>query len=443
MRLLGSLVAVAFVVGCSGSGARGGGDQDLAAYVDTLSAIDSHAHPAIVLAQGVAADSDIDALPLGGLPPFNIPLGLGTGNPGYPDAQRFLYGQVGGDSGSAQATAFAKARSDMMQKQGDQFPTWVLDRLHIQVMLANRVSMGPGLTPPRFHWVSFVDPLMLPLDIRGEAERTPDTKSLYPLEATLLKRYLRDLGLKAIPATLDRYQRDVIVAALERQHGAGAVAVKLEAAYLRPLDFDPADSAAAAAIYRRYSGGGVPSRSEYKLLEDYLVRIIAREAGRLGMAVQIHSADGFGGSYSAVGAAPYHLESLFSDPTLKATHFVVVHGGWPRVTETMSLLGKANVYADISVMDQIAGPATLSSVLRLWLGIWPDKVMFGTDAFDGGVQQGWEQVAAVAARNARTALADALNGMVRDKEVSVERARQLARMVMRENAQAAYHLGAQ
>lgn len=416
-------------------------DQDLSGYIDTLPAIDTHAHPMAYTTAGAPADTDFDALPLDALQPFDVPLGLRAGNPAYRDAQRSLYGSNGGDRGSAEANAFDQTRAQLMQQRGDQFPAWVLDQLHIEVMLANRIAMGAGLASPRFRWISFADPLMLPLDISGEAERTPDTSALYPIEAKLLQRYLRDLSVTTLPATLDRYQRDVVTATLERQHAAGAIAVKFEAAYLRALDFDAADPASAAAIYRRYAAGGVPTHAEYKLLQDYLVRFIAREAGRLAMAVQIHSIDGFGGFYSATGAAPHLLESLFDDPSLRATHFVIVHGGWPRVDETMSLLGKANVYADISLMDQIAEPAALSRTLRMWLAEWPEKVMFGTDAFDSGPQQGWEQVAWVASHNARRALGDALTGMVRDSEIDTDRAKQLARMVLRENAMAAYGLG--
>ena len=439
MRTACLLLAAATAAACSVP--RSSADRDLLTYIDTLPTIDSHAHPMAYVTAGAPADTDYDALQLDSLPPFEAPLGLRASDSAYLDAQRALYGTSGGDSGSAEAKAFGEARAQLMQRQGDQFPRWVLDQLHIDVMLANRIAMGPGLASPRFRWVAFADPLMLPLDIRGEAERTPDTKPLYPLEAKLLRRYLRDLDLTKVPTTLDRYQHDVVSATLERQHAAGAVAIKFEAAYLRALDFDLADAAAAAAIYERYAAGGVPTRAEYKVLEDYLMRFIAREAGRLGMAVQIHATDGFGGYYSAAGAAPHLLESMFSDPSLRRTHFVIVHGGWPLVGETMSQLGKPNVYADISMMDQIAEPAALSATLRMWLAAWPEKGLFGTDAFDSGVQQGWEQVAWVASRNARRGLGDALTGMVRDNEVTAARAKELARMVLRENALAAYRLG--
>jgi predicted TIM-barrel fold metal-dependent hydrolase len=79
-------------------------------------------------------------------------------------------------------------------------------------------------------------------------------------------------------------------------------------------------------------------------------------------------------------------------------------------------------------------------VLRGWLARWPDKVLFGTDAFEGGPAQGWEEGAVVAATTARRALAIALTAMQRDGEIGPARARALARMVLRDNAIALYHL---
>jgi hypothetical protein len=66
--------------------------------------------------------------------------------------------------------------------------------------------------------------------------------------------------------------------------------------------------------------------------------------------------------------------------------------------------------------------------------------MFGTDAFDGGDAQGWEQVAWVASHNARVALTAALTWMMRDGEITADRAKEIARMVLRENAVKAYRL---
>jgi hypothetical protein len=385
-------------------------------------------------------DSEYDALPLEGIPPFDVPNRLKPDDPIWRAAQQALYKIRPDLVGAAYHSALKSAVTTNITTLGERFPTWVLDQIGIDVMLANRVAMGPGLGAPRFRWIAFADPLMLPLDSRDEASRTPDTRPLYPREAKLLQRYLRDLNVRTLPATLDEYVRTVVAPTLARQRAGGAVAIKFEAAYLRPLDFDNPNLVEAQRVYAKYARGGVPSRAEYKALEDYLFRAICREAGRQQLAVQIHVLETFGGFYSPRGSAPHLLEPTFNDSTLRATKFIIVHGGWPLVGETQGMMSKPNVYADISMMDDFLSPTLLAGVLRQWLGEWPEKVLFGSDAFDGGVEQGWEQIAWVGTTTARRALAIALTGMMRDGEITRDRAQMLARMVLRENAAAVYGL---
>jgi uncharacterized protein len=409
-------------------------DSGLAAYIATIRAVDHHAHPMLPVVPGAPPDTDFDALPLDGIPAFPLPWRLTLENADWQRAARHTYGLTGADTGAAVAVARARA----MAARGERFAVWALDQAGIEIMFANRITLGPGLAPPRFRWVAFADPLLFPLDTRGEGARTPDTKALYPMEETLLRRYL---GVHDLPRSLDAYVGQVITPTLERWHDARAVAIKFEAAYLRPLDFDDPDSVAAARAYERYVGGGAPSHAEYKTLEDYLFRAIAREAGRLQLAVHLHVFEGFGGFYDAGGSRAGLLQPAFNDPALRATTFVIIHGGWPAVGETEAMLSKPNVYADISMMDLALSPAELAPVLRHWLTRWPDKVLFGSDAFEGGDEQGWELGAAVASRTARQALGLALSAMMRDGEVTRDRARQLARMVLRENASRLYRLG--
>ena len=398
-------------------------DPELARYIASVRAIDNHAHPMRPVAKGEPADTEYDALPLDGIPPFPLPWRLTLDAPVWAEA--------------------AQARQQALAAKGQDFPSWALDRAGIDVMLANRIAMGPGLSSARFKWVPFDDALLFPLDTRNEAARSPDTRSLYPREAALLRRFLRDLGLDALPATLEDYVTRVVVPTLQRQREGGAVAIKFEAAYLRALDFDPPDWARAEEVYARYAsaGGGPPSPAEYKALSDALFRIVAKEAGRLGLAVHLHVLETFGGFYETEGARPALLESVFNDSTLRSTRFVIIHGGWPYVDETEAMLGKPNVYADISMMDLMLAPAELAQVLRRWLTRWPDKILFGTDAFEGGPNQGWEEGAYVAATTARRALAIALTAMMRDGDIGPARARALARMVLRDNAAALYHFG--
>ena len=415
-------------------------DSALARYINAIRAIDDHAHPMRPIAPGAPADSEYDALPLDGIPPFDVPNRLKPDDLIWRVAQQALYKIRPDLAGAAYHTELKSTVEKNRATLGERFPTWVLDQVGIDVMLANRIAMGSGLAAPRFRWIAFADPLMLPLDSRDEASRTPDTRSLYPREAKLLQRYMRDLSVRALPATLDDYVRTVVAPTLARQRAGGAVAIKFEAAYLRPLDFDNPNATEAKRVYAKYARGGVPTRAEYKALEDFLFRAICREAGRQQLAVQIHVLETFGGFYSPRGSAPHLLEPTFNDSTLRATKFIIVHGGWPLVGETQGMLSKANVYADVSMMDDILSPSLLAGVLRQWLGEWPEKVLFGSDAFDGGVEQGWEQIAWVGTTTTRRALAIALSAMMRDGEITRDRAQALARMVLRENAAGVYGL---
>jgi uncharacterized protein len=412
-------------------------DADLAEYIAGIHAIDDHAHPMRPVMAGEPADTDFDALPLDGIPAFDLPWRLTLENPEWAATARDLFEVSGEDTAAA---AFRSAREQALAAHGKDYAIWVLDRMGTDIMLANRIAMGDGLSQPRFRWIAFVDPLMFPLDTRAEAGRTPDVAALYPKEAALLQRYMSDLGVTAMPRTLAAWLSDVVFPTLARERQIGAVAIKFEAAYLRPLDFDEPDVDAATRIYGRYVYGGAPTHAEYKTLEDYLFREIVREAGRLGMPVQIHVLDGFGGFYDTSGAQPQRLEPVFDDPTLRGTKFVIVHGGWPQVGQTESMISKPNVWADISMMDLILEPSRLALVLRQWLERWPDKVLFGSDAFDGGPDQTWADVAAFSTRSARDALGIALTGMLRDGEITRERAQDLARKVLRENALAIYPL---
>src|SRR5262249_44039817 len=149
----------------------------------------------------------------------------------------------------------------------DNFPNWVLDQLGIETELANRIALGRGLKPPRFRWVPFDDALMLPLDKAILANETPDRKFFYAREEMLLKRYLRDLNVSALPDTLEEYTAKIVTPTLERQKQNGAVAIKFEAAYLRTLDFGniPLHPALvqnqAAALYGIFVHGEAPSRA--------------------------------------------------------------------------------------------------------------------------------------------------------------------------------------
>jgi hypothetical protein len=411
-------------------------DPALEEFIAKVRAVDNHTHVNSVAPD----DSDYDALPLEALLPFPLPARLLPENPDWSAAARALYGYPHADLNEPHVLELRHARERIAREQGERYPRWVLDRVGTEVMLANRVAMGPGLPPPRFRWVSYVDALMLPLSTKAEAAVTPDRAKLYPYEDKLLRRYLAERNVAKLPATLDAYLRTVVTPTLERQRKDGCVAVKFEAGYLRSLDFDDVPAETASRVYARYVAGGEPPRVDYKALQDFLFRFIAREAGRLGMAVHIHSIEGAGAFYRAAGSDPMLLESTFNDPTLRGTKFVIVHGGGVYAARAGAMLWKPNVYLDTSALALIYPVGKLARVLEDWLGELPEKVLFGTDAASYGPDSGWDLSAWVGTTTARRALGIALTDMMRNGSVSRSRAEEIATMVMRTNAAKLYDL---
>jgi predicted TIM-barrel fold metal-dependent hydrolase len=68
----------------------------------------------------------------------------------------------------------------------------------------------------------------------------------------------------------------------------------------------------------------------------------------------------------------------------------------------------------------------------------PEKVFFGTDAYPYSPEMGWEESAYIANSSGREALGIALTGMLRDGEITRDRASELARMVLRDNVRKLY-----
>jgi predicted TIM-barrel fold metal-dependent hydrolase len=407
--------------------------------IRSIRAIDNHAH----VMRPVPGDTDYDALPFALLdppPPGTIPApaNLLDDNPMFVRAWKALFAYPYADASREHAKEAIARKQKVMQQRGAGYPAWVLDRQGIEIALANRIAMGAELPNTRFKWVPYADALIFPLDNSAAKAANRDYAAFYPAEEKLLKRYMQESGVSALPDTLPDYCRRVVTATLERHRAAGAVAEKLEIAYLRWLDFGPADPDNAERIYARYARGGVPSATDYKTLQDYLFAYVAREAGRLGLAIHIHVANGGGFNYDQRGSVPLLLTWAFNEPSLRKTNFVVVHGGYPYYDQTLGLIGKPNVYADFSALSFFENARGQATRLRPWLSQWPEKVLFGTDATPNTDTTGWEETGWLAAESAREALAIALDGMVQDREISRTRALEIARLVLRDNAKRLY-----
>jgi uncharacterized protein len=413
-------------------------DPELLRYINSIQAIDNHSH---ITALDRDNDKGYDQLRCDVLPPAT---GLSAANFRFDADQQWAYKTLFGFDAKSGDDAEIKKIIQMeltaRKEHGAGFYSWVMDKAGLETAFANRTFMPPEMHVQQIRWVPYEDALLFPLNNGAAKAVNPDRRALFGMAEDLLHAYLKDAGMTRAPATLDLYVENVVRSTLKKQQSAGAVAVKFEAAYLRALDFSPASSAEASRIYAKYIAAGNPSAPEYKTLQDYLFKQIALEAGRLGMAVHLHTGSGCGQFFDDAGADAMLLSKIFNDPDLRETNFVVLHGNPPKERSVAALILKPNVYVDISVLEFYWSPAELARILRPWLEMMPEHVMFGSDAGPFGPGLDWEETILIAARNARRALVLVLSDMMRDGIISRDRAKEIAQRVLRGNAAQLYRM---
>ncbi len=409
-------------------------DPEITAEIAGIRVIDNHCHPEQVLVEG-ETDTQWDGFPQDAYQTprvVNIPANIRPKNAKVLAAWRALWG-ISDETWSEDAVKRALAAKRQIKKdKGDAYPAWVLDRAGVEIALSNRVTMQRGLSAPRFRWVTYADMFMFPLS----TAKLQLANSSYAKFYGSLEQKAKELRSgKASPQTLAMWLKTYVVAAIEQRKQEGAVALKFTAAYYRPLDFAPVPEQEAASIYLRcIREGGGPNLEDYKKLQDYIFFEVGKTAARLHLPVHIHTGPGSGAQYSLSGANPFLLEKAING--LPDTDFVLLHGGWPFSFQATALLMKSNVFIDFSGQEFMLSPRDLADVLRYWMDYMPEKVLFGTDAFPNPSlpQAAWEEFEWLNAQNARQALAIALTTMRDDGQITTGRAKELARMVLRENA---------
>jgi len=228
---------------------------------------------------------------------------------------------------------------------------------------------------------------------------------------------------------------------LTKDKQAGAVAMKFEAAYFRSLYFADPPAGEAAAVYARYRLKGVPSAAEYTLFQDCVFRFLLREAGRLHLSAHFHTAVGVGDFFSLRDGNVRNLENVLRDPRYDDVNFVLIHGGYPYDREAIWLAARKNVYIDSSLTDLYLYPSEFKDVLKHWLSIFPEKVLFGTDAFPFNEALGAEEAYWLSVNSTREALAGALAELIAEGAFTEAQALHIARGYLHDNAAALYGRG--
>src|SRR6476619_4444277 len=120
---VGVFVACLAIVRTSAARAQAPVDSALARYINGIRAIDDHAHPMRPVAPGAPADSEYDALPLDGIPSFDVPNRLKPDDAIWRAAQQSLYKIRPDLSGAAYHAALKSAVAKNVATLGERFPT--------------------------------------------------------------------------------------------------------------------------------------------------------------------------------------------------------------------------------------------------------------------------------------------------------------------------------
>jgi uncharacterized protein len=402
----------------------------LLAQIEKIPLYDNHAHP------GFGDDSDVDAM---AAPPNETDfLRTRADNHEFVIAAKTLLGYPYDDFQPEHAKWLADKAHIAEKAEDTKYFDTILDKLNVEVCLANRAMMAPYLDPKRFHWVFFVDSFFYPFDNTAQTASTPDMGVYVPLQEKMLARYKQLEGVEGLPADLAGYEVFVRSTLADNQKKRGGVAMKFEAAYFRSLYFTDPPRATAAAIYDKYHAGGVPSAEEYNVFQDYIFRVLIDQAGKLNLPTHFHSAVGIGDYFSLRKGDVLNLENVLRDPRYKNQTFVLLHGGWPYYKEAALLTAVKNVYLDTSFQSEFLYPSQFKEVLKQLLTLYPEKMMYASDAFPFNDALGAEESFWLSARSSRTAVAAALAELVSEGAFNEQKALELAHMYLHDNAAKLY-----
>ena len=400
--------------------------QRLLPQIEKIPAFDHHAHP------GFSDDPDVDAM--AAPPDFSSAVRTRDDNPELIAAAKALFGYPYADL-SPEHAKWLIAKKVELRKQypGPAYFDMILDKLNTESSVANRAMMADYLDPKRFPWVFFVDSFLFPFNNQRETARNPDEEVYIPLQEKMLHRWMQQESVTKLPADFDSYLK-FISRVLEDNQSKGGIAIKFEVAYFRPTTFDDPTREKAADLYQRYVTGGIPSEKDYLTFQDYIFRFLILEGGRLHLPVHIHSAALIGDYFSISQSNIMNFESVLRDPRYLRTTFVMLHGGYPLEREAIWLTSMKNVYLDSSLGELVQYPSAFKDTLKMWLGTFPDKITFGTDAFPYNEALGAEESYWLGVQSSRTALSAALAEMISENEISEARALELAHGYLHDNA---------
>lgn len=240
--------------------------------------------------------------------------------------------------------------------------------------------------------------------------------SEFPKPSESLYRFAQKEGLQV--ASLDDYLM-VLDRLVQRAKEAGAVCLKQTLAYQRSLRFERVSKEAAAKAFGHSRDQLTPQ--EIQDFEDFIMWRLCELSARHGLPFQIHT------GYSRIqGSSPMLLVDLIA--ANPKTQFVLLHGGFPWVSETGMIAARhKNVWID-SVWLPTISYHTAQRAFHEWLDVLPsDRILWGGDCNHAEGIYG-------ATEFTRRCLAEVLAERVNRGKLKEEHALHIGRQILRDNA---------
>jgi hypothetical protein len=224
--------------------------------------------------------------------------------------------------------------------------------------------------------------------------------------------------------------------ALDQASARGMVAIKVNIAYARTIYFEDPSYEAAKKVFRTLITGNESTTLTYhdaKPLQDYMLHQLLLMARKNGIPVAFHTGMLAGDGNHTDNSDPALLTNLFFKyPDIK---FVLYHGSYPFGGKLSAIVKNfPNVYLDMNWTYSIS-PTYAENFLKEWLETVPaSKIMaFGGD--QRCVENTYGELMI-----AKKIISDVLIGKVKDGYLTEYEAKDIAKMILYDNAVRFYNL---
>ena len=276
------------------------------------------------------------------------------------------------------------------------------------------------------------------IDLNDFSKMVPSiVREIFRIDLVIYDFFLRRLSFEAAVEEI----RDRIKNAVKN----GAVGLKSVVAYRTGLEIqrgaeDEVRKAYGEMIAQAKSGGPVrdvlsSSSRHAKTVYDYFVFLGVEASVELGVPFQIHTGMGDAPFIDLRIANPILLHDLINDESVKDAKIVLVHGGYPYIEEAGFLVNSyPNVFLDLSETIPYISIGIKEKLLNLFEMTPTTKIMYGSDGFKIPELHWFSSI------RTKKALMAALNELVESRELDEERAYEIAKQFLSDNAKRIYNL---